>query len=173
MPPNDRTLLAALGFQDKDKNQLHDLCCMYLVSEEGQMQIFKLIDAEMLAPKRNQVLACKEVPLYKRGSNFVIGFADVVITYVNRHLHKIIIEVKTKEPLPGELIRQLHLYRGDASFPPTTLVCVTPFEPSKFFVESLKQSNIRILNIKDQLRPWCIQKGLLVDNGEKPTEQVP
>lgn len=94
------TLLASMGFEDHDlKTPLHDEIVLWCI--EHQAEILKECGRENVPVESVMI----EAPI---GGNRIVGYSDILICLKHGYGVPVVsIEVKTKIPSLGELVRQL------------------------------------------------------------------
>lgn len=172
MSSRDRTLLAALGFQDTDKGPEHDLACQYLAQKDIALQVM------LRKPRpgtKYYIETGLEVPISKGKDQYktTIGFVDVLYAFAASepcpkdcvygvplrdgsgksgrcgHEHTVLdmqvgIEVKTTPTPDGDVLRQIGLYR---EYLPVGFILAVTFPVTKQFQDTLESSNISVISL--------------------------
>jgi hypothetical protein len=202
MHVHDRTLLASLGFADKDKQDpTHDLACQYvgqseilvklatrLMQEKAAKKVFDnlrfrverfLPDVPDVAPARFEVMIQKGEGKYRS----TIGFVDLMFSFEARcemvGVAKVAnesgqgewvaetrrgsvdcnaaIEVKITPVGPGEIIRQINLYREYLK-EIRTWVVATAFPMNGSDLDMLRASNIHHVRLGQSFLDWVAEQ---------------
>ncbi len=123
------TLQAKMGFRDDDlKTPMHDKIMLWAQEHAAQIQ------QAVLGEPADRVPDVKwEIPVRPSGSTYVIGFIDMVIGPY------LAVEIKTKIPNVGELLRQLNSYR---QFSPWSSYYFVVISPDDRFADILRSQRI-------------------------------
>jgi len=171
---HDRTLIAKLGFADKDKSNLrHDLACQFFCEEENAAGLATYLTGEPHSGAR----CAAEFHLTKGVDRFKtsVGFLDLVIHCQRSGLYgqaRIVGEVKIEPVGVGDLLRQINLYRGHVitPFPSAddewdlgesyvSWVAIVDYDVTEKDVEMLRRSRVRVVRLGPAFEQWVKAQG--------------
>lgn len=198
MHSHDRTLIARLGFDDLDKKDpRHDLACQYLALPENVARIieatnpsieeFQGCDPRLIGvtfslcdPDRDIIPIRLEFPISKGDGQYktTIGFADIVICYIERRRRKVeyeydgvswvesdkvtescgirkaMIEVKISIGPIGDVLRQVNLYKNYLDSL-GRVILATAYDISESDAATLRREGVSHVRLGKAFDLWC------------------